>query len=54
MKFTSVIVALVAATAAAAAPTSFSFIAREVIPSVELNDIDVAAVNYLAARGLLD
>ena len=54
MKFTSVIVALVAATAAAAAPTSFSFTARDVIPSVELNDIDVAAVNYLAARGLLD
>ncbi|KAI1790874.1 hypothetical protein LXA43DRAFT_1061839 [Ganoderma leucocontextum] len=30
------------------------FAARGAAPSVELNDVDLAAVNYLAARGLLD
>ncbi len=52
MKFASVIVALIAATMAVAAPTSFE--ARDITPSVELNDVDVAAINYLAARGLFD
>ncbi|KAI1790891.1 hypothetical protein LXA43DRAFT_1061847 [Ganoderma leucocontextum] len=52
MKFASVVVALIAATVAVAAPTSFE--ARDAAPSVELNDVDVAAINYLAARGLVD
>ncbi|PIL26088.1 hypothetical protein GSI_11842 [Ganoderma sinense ZZ0214-1] len=53
MKFASVVVALIAATVAVAAPTS-DFEARAAAPSVELNDVDAAAIHYLASRGLLD
>ena len=52
MKFASVVVALMAATVAVAAPSNFE--ARAATPSVELNDVDVAAINYLSSRGLFD
>lgn len=52
MKFASVIAALIAATVAVAAPTSFDISAPT--PSTELNDVDVAALNYLVTRGLVD
>ncbi|KAI1794976.1 hypothetical protein LXA43DRAFT_96529 [Ganoderma leucocontextum] len=52
MKFAAVVVALVAATVAVAGPISFE--AREDSSSVELNDIDHAAIDYLVSRGLFD
>ncbi len=53
MKSASVLVALIAATVAVAAPIGTSFDARDDAPSVELNDDGLAAANHLAPRGLL-
>ena len=52
MKFVSLVVALIATAAAAAAPTSFQ--TRSATPAVEVGDSDHAAVNYIVARGLFE
>ncbi|KAM5539436.1 hypothetical protein V8D89_006888 [Ganoderma adspersum] len=53
MKFSSVVVALIAAAVAVAGPVSSK--AHEDSPtSVELNGIDHAAIGYLVPRGLFD
>ena len=49
MKFAAVVIALTAASVAAAGPISFE--ARD-STAVELNDIDTAAIEYLVRRGL--
>ena len=51
MKFAAVVIALTAASVAAAGPVSFE--ARD-STAVELNDIDTAAIDYLVRRGLFD
>ena len=51
MKFAAVVIALTAASVAAAGPISFE--ARD-STAVELNDIDTAAIEYLVRRGLFD